>query len=669
MYATNAGKTNKSLILQTPVNDLTDFARKELGGVVSQMLPIDRDEQKRLRHLLEASAAPDESPTQRTARQLYLLGFNVLPVPYAQKGGWPWKPVQFTRLPAQRIAHIFSGQCNIAVLCGKTSQNLFVIDCETEETFHEQGQKLRENGIPLWSVRSGGSKGGGHYYLRCLDGEIENIRSGILQDLEVRGNRCYALLPPSVHPDTGALYGWAYQETLEPPCVHIEDINWLPLKLTSKRVKNTGKNLSPFHNLARKTCEFIQSGAPVGERNHRLFAAACDLAGNGYDFFSANDLLSPSALNSGLNDNEVHWTLKSAYREQREPCRKYNTDHQSEKVKTWQQIKYWIEQQDWRGRTGQTDRALMLACCERLKQGGNKNNIFRASVRELCELARLSKPSVLKGLERLKKRTFLVPCGTDKISFANLYRFADEILKQARELTIEPIWLSNSGQISLNSDAAERGALGKTAVSVYQGLLALGNSLRVCNLALALKLSRDQVRRALRKLLSYGMVKCERKFWFAIRVDNEWLDEHVAAAAGTLGRGKVRRVKHQEERAEYAARQIMRARRQQRRAVPQDLKSDNSVGKPSEDICYWECPNCGQHYFSDNPPDMCDYCQDFTTWRRVNVGGSGVVSPDAPVQNAGDAAAETNESVDADPGVQLDLFPSELSQRRRNQRE
>ncbi|MEO0560888.1 MAG: hypothetical protein AAF125_02170 [Chloroflexota bacterium] len=31
----------------------------------------------------------------------------------------------------------------------------------------------------------------------------------------------------------------------------------------------------------------------------------------------------------------------------------------------------------------------------------------------------------------------------------------------------------------------------------------------------------------------------------------------------------------------------------------------------------WVCPNCGQMYFGDDPPDMCDYCEDFTTWRAV----------------------------------------------------
>jgi rubredoxin len=35
-------------------------------------------------------------------------------------------------------------------------------------------------------------------------------------------------------------------------------------------------------------------------------------------------------------------------------------------------------------------------------------------------------------------------------------------------------------------------------------------------------------------------------------------------------------------------------------------------------VARWECPNCGQSYFGDNPPDMCDFCEDFTTWRPLH---------------------------------------------------
>lgn len=40
--------------------------------------------------------------------------------------------------------------------------------------------------------------------------------------------------------------------------------------------------------------------------------------------------------------------------------------------------------------------------------------------------------------------------------------------------------------------------------------------------------------------------------------------------------------------------------------------------EPRRSQVYWRCPNCGQMNFSDEPPDMCDFCQDFTTWQPVS---------------------------------------------------
>jgi hypothetical protein len=51
--------------------------------------------------------------------------------------------------------------------------------------------------------------------------------------------------------------------------------------------------------------------------------------------------------------------------------------------------------------------------------------------------------------------------------------------------------------------------------------------------------------------------------------------------------------------------------------VPPD-SDDSRQRPPGTSLIIWQCPNCGQSYFGEQPPDMCDYCQDFTTWRRVN---------------------------------------------------
>lgn len=41
--------------------------------------------------------------------------------------------------------------------------------------------------------------------------------------------------------------------------------------------------------------------------------------------------------------------------------------------------------------------------------------------------------------------------------------------------------------------------------------------------------------------------------------------------------------------------------------------SENPPKNPPQ--LWWRCPNCGQTYFGEDPPDMCDFCQDFTTWQ------------------------------------------------------
>ncbi|MBL8162042.1 MAG: hypothetical protein JNJ61_08655 [Anaerolineae bacterium] len=43
-----------------------------------------------------------------------------------------------------------------------------------------------------------------------------------------------------------------------------------------------------------------------------------------------------------------------------------------------------------------------------------------------------------------------------------------------------------------------------------------------------------------------------------------------------------------------------------------DLRSPTLDGS----VLTWECPNCGQTFFGEHPPDLCAYCRDFTTWRR-----------------------------------------------------
>jgi putative DNA primase/helicase len=73
--------------------------------------------------------------------------------------------------------------------------------------------------------------------------------------------------------------------------------------------------------LSKRNQSFAQNGAAAGERNSRLFAAACDAAGNGYSEAEAYEQLGSSARESGLEEKEIRATIASAYSKSRTPAR------------------------------------------------------------------------------------------------------------------------------------------------------------------------------------------------------------------------------------------------------------------------------------------------------------------------------------------------------------
>jgi len=72
--------------------------------------------------------------------------------------------------------------------------------------------------------------------------------------------------------------------------------------------------------LSRRTREFLNQGAPVGQRNYRLFIAACDFAGVGFSEEQAAAELVPVAAGVGIPDREAHATIRSAYNKPRSPA-------------------------------------------------------------------------------------------------------------------------------------------------------------------------------------------------------------------------------------------------------------------------------------------------------------------------------------------------------------
>lgn len=500
---------------------------------------------------------------QKEAYFLYDAGFNVIPQPIGKKGGYAWRNAQFSRLNRDNETHgiksLFAGQCNLAVMCGKTSGNLFVIDCESRGAFLYHAGKLRERNIPLWAVKTAR---GGHIYLQATDGEVQNINSGILHEAEVKGCNGYVMAPPSIHP-TGAVYQWIIRESKKPPQVNSEQVDWLQnssrkqikLEVTpnpkTKRGAWSMTTISPASNLSNSTRDYIKSGHSIfeGTRNNRLFSAACDLNGCEYSHNEAEHILTPPAAASGLRLPEIKATIRSAFSRTRESARpeltKIIMNH------TWRYALLWATQHQWLGRTNATDRALFLALIERARVGSNENNVFRASIRELGELARLGTATVQKAIIRLKNMNTIISCGHDNKSRSSLWRFTDNIINIAKEfelnsdtVRVPPHWLSYSVSL-FNSDVSERGALGRSVNFVYHYILAKNKPMMPAEISVSLGISVNQVNYAISRLKSYALIYRLSKGWCSVEMTLEEVEtifEHVQ------GKGEARAERFRRER-------------------------------------------------------------------------------------------------------------------------
>ena len=88
---------------------------------------------------------------------------------------------------------------NVGIVCGKVSGGLVVIDLDGLDAVREFGARFPRLTETLTVAT--GSRQGRHLYYWC-----ENTETVRMKGFEVRGDGCYVVAPPSVHPGTGAMY-------------------------------------------------------------------------------------------------------------------------------------------------------------------------------------------------------------------------------------------------------------------------------------------------------------------------------------------------------------------------------------------------------------------------------------------------------------------------------
>ena len=404
--------------------------------------------------------APKTS-VQLTAVNLHKRGLNVFPIPRGYKQPYKLSPLFYARLhrcgrgckayhtvpyvlrDGRRTNATFETlfECqNIAVMMGRTSENLFAIDCDTEADFKGMGAELDRRGLSYWATKSAK---GGHYFMRLAEGEVAN-NPGLegWGQVEIWGNRHFVVLPPSIHP-SGVLYEWHTQDPYrlpideKPPLVSIQALDWLGVE----RVTNGKKwEAAELHGLPEWTISLsrsnrqilakaISGGIEEGQRNSELRSPVYDIAAmikaELIDYEKGLDLLETAADGVDYPLKDILGMLKSALRK---PGLELARKSGKAKLTEWEKALEFAKSYDWKGYgpTQHTDKAVFLACCERARLDPGRGG-FRASAREIARLSNKTAKTCSLALRRLVKANLLIyasidPSGANRFKFGEVYR-------------------------------------------------------------------------------------------------------------------------------------------------------------------------------------------------------------------------------------------------------
>ncbi len=99
---------------------------------------------------------PPSTNSQQAALILCGFGLNVFP-----KVGFPWKALQYIHLPHDGLWWAFHARCNLAVMRGRTSANLFVIDWRDSQALPEPNHAVQGTGHPSVHRQYGASSASG----------------------------------------------------------------------------------------------------------------------------------------------------------------------------------------------------------------------------------------------------------------------------------------------------------------------------------------------------------------------------------------------------------------------------------------------------------------------------------------------------------------------------
>lgn len=524
--------------------------------------------------------------SQIAALDLYARGFNVFPLERGTKDGHytRWKRLQTTRLidPTQgaiareQFKSIFKN-ANVAIMTGRTSRSLAVLDCETPEALELHRAQFEHRGFSPWIVRSAR---GGHLYFLSAAGELANMKPDGAA-WELRGRACYVLAPPSIHP-TGAVYEWLARAGAAPPAVPLAALDWIGAQLAVKpRAKFIPRPDVPEHDalaaLSKVNRDFCENGASAGSRATRLFRAAADFAGNGIAIETARPFLMQGCERAGhdrsFTRQQAERIIKSAYSKKRTPARTfYGPERKRTPLAIWKRADAFADAHQWEniaarlnGRkiavSAQTARSAFEACIERARQDDARRagDPFRAAVREIAELANIERGTAYKALHCLSANDYLQWQGATETG-AGQFTFGEKVKNAPKRDSSKELCTSTVAfwRADAFADVFRRGALSRTAGRVW--LAILENPLTPAQIAARLNVRNvGTVRKALTQLAAHNLARRVERAWIGENADAAQL-ERIAEKCATRGKAAQRKERHKQERAGALTAAFLRAR-------------------------------------------------------------------------------------------------------------
>lgn len=177
-----------------------------------------------------------------------------------------------------------------------------VLDIDPRNGGADTWARLNEgHQLPATIVTRTGS-GGAHWWFRLP--YAGQLRGTAGEGVDVKTSRGYLVMPPSIHPDTGAAYEFEMW-------VNPDEVPALPVWLRKHvyRAPRPPRRLSGPAPVVGAGLVQAVAAAVEGNRNQALHWAACRAADDGLDLDAE---LTAAALSAGLDEREIRATLASA---------------------------------------------------------------------------------------------------------------------------------------------------------------------------------------------------------------------------------------------------------------------------------------------------------------------------------------------------------------------